>query len=127
MNLLETLRDQGIDLIPEGDVLRLRGPASKITDEVRQLIAAHKTDLLAALQREAIQRPLLSYDQLAEGIRYSRTHEELEEFLEQINAHQYQQTLTARQIESLATQMVFEGRRIARGEINIPYTMEAQR
>lgn len=48
--ILADLARRGIRVAAEGDRLRLRAPESILTDEVREAVAAHKPELLAALQ-----------------------------------------------------------------------------
>jgi hypothetical protein len=48
-SILTELRTRGVELIPEGTGLRCRAPRGTLTPELRQTIADHKPELLAAL------------------------------------------------------------------------------
>ncbi len=49
---LVTLRAAGFTLVPRGEFLEVR-PASKLTDDLRQVIRTHKAELLRLLAAEA--------------------------------------------------------------------------
>ena len=53
VDLLTELRDRDVRLEADGDRLLVDAPVGVLTDDVRQLLADHKAELLAALQREA--------------------------------------------------------------------------
>lgn len=56
--LLRDLRDQGVEVEAAGDRLRVRGPADVVTPAMQDTLRKLKPDLLAALQREEVERLL---------------------------------------------------------------------
>lgn len=52
LELLEDLKKRGVDLEPEGDSLRYRGPAGALTPSLRQALATHKAEVLSHLRGE---------------------------------------------------------------------------
>ncbi|MFL6129266.1 MAG: amino acid adenylation domain-containing protein [Mycobacteriales bacterium] len=51
--LLRELSEIGVELRPEGDRLRFRGPAGALSADLRRRIVAHRSELLAALRAGA--------------------------------------------------------------------------
>lgn len=56
--LLRDLRDQGVEVEAAGDRLRVRGPADVVTQAMQATLRELKPDLMAALQREQVERLL---------------------------------------------------------------------
>ena len=50
LELLENLQNRGVELTPDGDLLRWRAPAGALTPALRQALASHKTEVLAHLR-----------------------------------------------------------------------------
>ena len=55
--LIQDLRTRGVELCADGDRLRFR-PASAVTPDLRERLAALKPDILAALERDRLRREL---------------------------------------------------------------------
>lgn len=51
--LISTLDTQGVTVAFDGGCLRLRGPASAVTDDLRRLVAQHRMRLIAHLAGSA--------------------------------------------------------------------------
>ena len=51
--LLEQLHEMGVEVIPEGDRLRLRAPKGVLTPEVQRAISEQKPEILRCLTRMA--------------------------------------------------------------------------
>ncbi len=58
-DLLDSVRSCGVELLPEGDRLRYRGPTSAVTPALLGELRQHKAELLAALDQEARAIPVL--------------------------------------------------------------------
>ena len=52
-DLIQDLRRRGLRLRPNGDKLRLEGPARLLTPDLRERLTHAKMEILAALKREA--------------------------------------------------------------------------
>jgi hypothetical protein len=53
-DLIKDLRQRGLRLRPNGDKLRIEGPARLLTADLRERLTEAKADILAALKREAV-------------------------------------------------------------------------
>ena len=60
IQLIDNLTSLGVDLIPNGDRLKLLAPEGAITPELYQQIAANKPHILAALENTFEQRAIRS-------------------------------------------------------------------
>ncbi len=58
-HLLYSVRSRGVELLPEGDRLRYRGPTAALTPALLTQLREHKAELLAALDQEATAIPIL--------------------------------------------------------------------
>jgi len=54
LNALNAFEDQGIEFSAAGDKLRYRAPKGVITDEIRESLKQHKSELLDLLRRREI-------------------------------------------------------------------------
>jgi len=54
LNALNAFEDQGIEFSAVGDKLRYRAPKGVITDEIRESLKQHKSELLDLLRRREI-------------------------------------------------------------------------
>lgn len=114
MILLDGLRERGISLEAAEDRLRLRGPADRLTPELRAEVVAHKTEILAHLRRQQ------SAEVLESRIRFARSEAELDALVEQIQAGFRAGHLSQVQTERLATLAMDTARQLARGLVNVP-------
>ena len=58
-DLLDSVRSRGVELLPEGDRLRYRGPTAALTPALLTQLREHKAELLTALGLEAKAIPVL--------------------------------------------------------------------
>jgi hypothetical protein len=109
--LIQDLRAHGVELQADGDRLRFR-PASAVTPDLRERLAAMKPDVLAALERLDLRR------ELADIIRESRrggdpnrAADALEQFRERASIMQFDAGLDRHEAERCALADVLPGLR----------------
>lgn len=73
-DLVESLRQQGVVLIPDGDRLRIDAPTGVLTQPLRQKLTQHKAEILEHLHEEHNAIAALSLDELAQAGLVIRVH-----------------------------------------------------
>lgn len=102
LELLEDLKKRGVDLEPEGDSLRYRGPAGALTPSLRQALATHKAEVLSHLRGVVVVLPPHVGDWPEEW---------LEAFIERAGIMEFDGGLSRPEAERRAEELVREAHR----------------